>query len=303
MTLSSTLDLTIGLIFIYLVLSLLCTSANEAIAGLLRLRARILFSEVSRMIEVDDVNAAFWSSGLVRSLGHSIGIPDSTKGNRAPSYMESNTFSIALLHALSGTGKIDGAELTRNAPLDIVGLAGHVPQSSILKSVIDTLATDGQARYENLQSGLSDWFDQVMNRATGVYKRRMQLTSFLVALLVATAMNADTLHIAAVLWKDDALRDKIVVSAIETSRVDETVPKEILDKLETLRADLPFGWSGPEVSQSVPTTPQGWLLKGLGIFLTALAMTLGAPFWFDLLKRFVSIRGAGPVAAPAPKQR
>ncbi len=34
-------------------------------------------------------------------------------------------------------------------------------------------------------------------------------------------------------------------------------------------------------------------LKFLGFLLTAFAMTLGAPFWFDILKRLVSIRSTG----------
>jgi hypothetical protein len=37
-----------------------------------------------------------------------------------------------------------------------------------------------------------------------------------------------------------------------------------------------------------------WLFpKLLGWLLTALAISLGAPFWFDLLKKVINIRGAG----------
>lgn len=38
-----------------------------------------------------------------------------------------------------------------------------------------------------------------------------------------------------------------------------------------------------------------WLFKKLvGIFLTGIALSLGAPFWFDTLSRFVNVRSAGP---------
>jgi hypothetical protein len=37
-----------------------------------------------------------------------------------------------------------------------------------------------------------------------------------------------------------------------------------------------------------------WLTKVLGWFVTGLALSLGAPFWFDLLGKFMNIRGAGP---------
>jgi hypothetical protein len=40
-------------------------------------------------------------------------------------------------------------------------------------------------------------------------------------------------------------------------------------------------------------------LKLIGIFITALAARQGAPFWFDILKRVVNLRGTG--ANPAEK--
>ena len=46
-----------------------------------------------------------------------------------------------------------------------------------------------------------------------------------------------------------------------------------------------------------------WSSSPLGWLLTAMALTMGAPFWFDLLSRFVSLRAAGtkPVA-PTPDE-
>ena len=57
---------------------------------------------------------------------------------------------------------------------------------------------------------------------------------------------------------------------------------------------LPFGW------------PQGFELcallsvsKLLGCLMTALAVALGAPFWFDTLQKFLNLRAAGPKPAKA----
>ena len=36
-----------------------------------------------------------------------------------------------------------------------------------------------------------------------------------------------------------------------------------------------------------------WLLKVGGLLITGLAVSLGAPFWFDTLNRFMNIRNAG----------
>ena len=44
---------------------------------------------------------------------------------------------------------------------------------------------------------------------------------------------------------------------------------------------------------NAPTDTAGWLLKVMGIILSAGAAAQGAPFWFDLLKRLVNVRGSG----------
>jgi hypothetical protein len=39
----------------------------------------------------------------------------------------------------------------------------------------------------------------------------------------------------------------------------------------------------------------------IGLLLTTFAVSLGAPFWFDLLNRFVNIRSAGKAPEEKPK--
>ncbi|MFO0762695.1 MAG: hypothetical protein U0359_40030 [Byssovorax sp.] len=59
---------------------------------------------------------------------------------------------------------------------------------------------------------------------------------------------------------------------------------------------VPIGWSR---EGSLPSPFHGagstlfWLRKLLGLMLTTLAASLGAPFWFDVLSKFISIRSAG----------
>ncbi|MEU7908022.1 hypothetical protein [Actinoplanes sp. NPDC049118] len=43
-----------------------------------------------------------------------------------------------------------------------------------------------------------------------------------------------------------------------------------------------------------------WLLKLLGLALTAAAAAIGAPFWFDLLNRLVNLRSTGRRPGPKP---
>ena len=47
--------------------------------------------------------------------------------------------------------------------------------------------------------------------------------------------------------------------------------------------------------------PFGWLSRIVGWLLTIIAVSLGAPFWFDLLNRFITIRASGKAPEEAPK--
>jgi len=49
----------------------------------------------------------------------------------------------------------------------------------------------------------------------------------------------------------------------------------------------PLGW------KSRPSNAGDWWNKLAGLALTAFAVSLGAPFWFDLLNRFMNIRAGG----------
>jgi hypothetical protein len=48
------------------------------------------------------------------------------------------------------------------------------------------------------------------------------------------------------------------------------------------------------ITQQHSTDSTNILLKLFGILITAGATAQGAPFWFDVLKRFVNIRSTGP---------
>jgi len=68
-----------------------------------------------------------------------------------------------------------------------------------------------------------------------------------------------------------------------------------IDELNGL--GLPVGWP----DHSGPKGFSWWLLKAMGLLLTAGAASLGAPFWFDVLNRFMSVRSTGKAPEEAPK--
>ena len=65
------------------------------------------------------------------------------------------------------------------------------------------------------------------------------------------------------------------------------MPKPSKDETEALGSVL--GWK----TNTMPADTLGWLERILGWTLTMIAVSLGAPFWFDILNKLVNIRNAG----------
>jgi len=68
-----------------------------------------------------------------------------------------------------------------------------------------------------------------------------------------------------------------------------------LSSIEAGLRPFPIGWSKAPTRPDLNWSAGGWtiLQKIVGFLLTGLALSLGAPFWFDLLNKFVNLRVSG----------
>jgi hypothetical protein len=165
------------------------------------------------------------------------------------------------------------------------------------------------------QANIESWFDDTMDRASGWYKRRTQETTVVIAVVLTVAINADTISIVRTLWKNPTQRAVLVEQAQKRSgeEAEETVSvkyenkdkplqptsirKVSKDELDALSGVL--GWR----KDTANPDGWGWTERVLGWFLTMVAVSLGAPFWFDILSKLVNIRNTGkkPAASePTP---
>ncbi|HEY3184684.1 MAG TPA: hypothetical protein VGJ77_17720 [Gaiellaceae bacterium] len=145
------------------------------------------------------------------------------------------------------------------------------------------------------------WYDDSMERVSGWYKRRAQVMIWGLGLLLALVMNVDTIRIGRALWNDKPVRDAVVQQArrVALTPPEDKQGKQTEDQLKTAadsvskleKLKVPMGWSG--------NRPKGWGWgsKLLGLVLTGAALSLGAPFWFDLLSKVARLRSSG---APPP---
>ena len=149
-----------------------------------------------------------------------------------------------------------------------------------------------------------------MARVSGWYKRKAQLILCLIALVVTVALNANTLTMGERLWKDPAVRAAVVQQATSSDVTGQTpgsTPKERLDNAadnvdSVAKLGVPLGWSkNHEDPRHVSLTDlKSWVRVLGGWLLTFVAVSLGAPFWFDTLSRLSRLRNSGKPETPLP---
>jgi hypothetical protein len=311
------LDLLIGLSFIYLLLSLLCSAAQEAIAGVFQLRAKKLEEGLRNMLEgttdkPDDPNALsnkLWTKPLLSAL---------FKGTRKPSYIPPRMFALALLDTVNpdaakptvAPAPSDGSApaVTHKPSQDVLAelrqSADNLPEPA--RTSLLNLIDEARGDIDRIRHNIEDWFDDVMARVSGWYKRQAQVILCVLALIVTIGLNADTLIMGETLWKNDAVRSAVVSAATAQGGPGTTPPADTtsLDKAaqnvsDVKKLGVPMGWNDA-ARNPLHLDAKYWPAKLLGWFLTFAALSLGAPFWFDTLSRLSRLRNSGKPETPLP---
>lgn len=272
---STVLEVAIGISFCYASVALIVSTANEAIASLLRLRARALLAGIKTMLNdprFDGLALAVYRHALVNPQENGQARTQRQLKYR-PSYIDPRHFAIALVDSVQ-TVPGDPAQLER----DIEAIPD--PQ---LRQLLGGLYRRAGGNLEAMQEQLAGWFDMGMERLSGAYKRRTQLMCVLLTLLFAVLFNIDSLHLFRTLWQQPAM-------AAHLGTLAPVLDQRALDALWT----LPVGWEA-----FPPALDRSFLLQVAGWLLTASTGIFGAPFWFDILQRVVQLRGTGPKPSEA----
>jgi hypothetical protein len=310
---SEILDVAIGLTLIFLLMSLVASAVREGIEGIVKLRAVYLERGIRELLDdPSGTKMAQWlyQHPLVHPLfpGHYEPLEKRHLGRKMPTYIPAKNFVGALL------------DLTRNGPApypapqapqgvsvaDLRNAVRQLPSPLVQRALIS--AIDGaQGDMARVEANLAAWFDSTMDTVSGWYKRRTQLHLFVIGLAVALALNVNTIGLAMHLWRNDAAREALARRAemvaqdtayqrlardTTSSAANERARYEALAALDSL--DLPIGWGrGPSLDP---------VAQILGLLLTAFAIMLGAPFWFDVLNKIGVVRSTVKPREKSPEE-
>ena len=316
------LEVIIGMIFTFMLLSLLGTTVNELLSAWRGWRGNFLEEGLKRLLEFDDNPAhfeRFKQNPFYQQLrAHKAPL----RVSRAPSYLSAKDFSSILTNILKqdikkknpdGLKTEDGKgfEPTMQQISDFLETLG---EDSKLREVLEQLKDEGHQNVEAYIKRIESWFDGVMDQASGWYKRHLQMVTIFVGLGIAGVLNADSFAIYSHLTNNTAARESLsalaenYVAQNETLALNQQTFPDTLTwaeikaqfqqqteqgELGEVKNILGLGWDASDTKVDW----QDWLIRILGWLITALAISLGAPFWFDILKKIVTIRSSGSSSA------
>jgi hypothetical protein len=295
---SEILEVAVGIGFLYLLLSLVCSAITEGIARAFAMRSGTLRSGIRNLLgdpQGEGLAKAFYNHPLIKGL-YSRGWFDRMIGRDGkPSYISPRTFALALFDTLVSTDP----EPDNRDYSGVRSKVEKIQKNDDLKRALLVCMDDAEEDLGRARKNVERWFEEAMERVIGWYRRKTQLIIVCVAATVSVALNVDSFAVTNALWNDAALRDSVVAAAQRNTGQalggDLDIIEERLGGL-----GLPLGW------RVAPEGLAAWSAKISGLLFTTVALSLGAPFWFDLLNRFMGVGSSGrspnmPSAPNPPK--
>jgi hypothetical protein len=324
---SEILEVGVGLTLIYLLLSAMASALREALEGWFKTRGEHLERGIRELLRDPDgswmargvyehplVAGLFRGSYEPRQAGASVRNALHWLGGRSnlPSYIPAPNFAAALLDIVARGPVLPGAADDAPPPpmsVDLLRTNVQAMANPYLQRALLVAIDRGQGDLNRVQANLEAWYNSGMDRVSGWYKRRTQAVLLAIGLALTLALNVNTITITDALMRDGTAR-ALLVSRAETISRDPTITTAPYARLDSALAGLklPIGWG-----ESIPRPVLGKYGSGLGswgrfwqpllgLLITAFAVSLGAPFWFDVLNKFMVIRSTVKPHEKSPEE-
>jgi hypothetical protein len=250
-----------------------------------------------------------------------------------PSYIPAKTFAEALLSeiyityikqcakcdptdraAVAVTQQTDETDLYQ-LPTDINLLRQAILKTNLVpRGLKRTLLTAINKDVTSVQMAVvqvANWYDQKMARVSGAYKRWAQQMILIWSLLIVIFLNLDSINILSALSHNEALKQKVDALQAANSSLASTITSTTTLTNTTIISSTASLYNAANLTKDLenvglPIGPTGWgdfwnkdksgwdyLLKIIGLLISAIAISLGAPFWFDVLNKISNLRSSG----------
>jgi hypothetical protein len=289
---SAILDLAIGLVFTFLAVSLAASAITEMIASGTKWRAVTLRKGIQDLLndpKLVGLGQQIYQHALINPRADGAAL-SAKSWSKLPTYIDPQSFA----HALTEVIGIADATMTPAAIKAQIATVTDPQLRKLLEGIVDRTA----GSVGKISDEIAHWFDTAMDRVSGVYKRGVQLFSFLIALVLVAVLNVSAVHVTERLWKQPI--DTATIAQIKAVDIAQKGPGEILEKLKDIDAlSNTVGWKDANSFRAFWQN-ELWHPKFdtvgriLGWLITAGATMFGAAFWFDALQQVIRLKGSGP---------
>jgi hypothetical protein len=307
---SQILDLVIGLGMMYLFQSILISGINDLLVAVFSVRGKVLKKFLLSALRTKDSKNSLFEKMIESPFINSL-----KRGNRFPSEISERNFSDAIIETIVRED-FSEEELMSKLKKNLNSL----PESEF-KAIIATRLHESEDNYEKFKHSIEEWYCEYMERTRRWYKKRVTYSVYLFAFIITLGLNVDSLFVMNELWKNTKLRESVVTMSEEVTKKeyskllgDTTVANDSLDlALSKIRTnyqnmhmlDFPITWAyayhyhnpdGKSLKELTLSEKLSWTIsqltleKFLGLIITTLAVSIGAPIWYDIIKNLVRAR-------------
>lgn len=306
-------DVLIGLSVVMLVVSMSVTLITHFVTTTLNTRGGHLRRGLSDLLQQLDpaltkriskeISTAVLRHPLVSDVGRRLGtvvhqeeftklLMDLAAGN-GPQKLEGAALD-ALKKALANNGVADPAAALENIRSFTLTLEKSNPELGNDVRVNTAIMHEAGSQFV---AKIHGWFDQTIDRVSGRFTASTRVITVVVALLVAFAIQLDSLALVNRLSTDTQLRQSLVLAAGQGANKKDAVTQPSSDGSQNppvparvvSDVDAILGSTG---LISAPDWNSFSARKALGIILSGILLSMGAPFWYNTLKTGLRLRAA-----------
>lgn len=141
---------------------------------------------------------------------------------------------------------------------------------------------------KQFKDGIANWYEEYMDRISGWYKKKISLILFIVGLIIAISFKVDSIRIAQELSTNEKALELITNQAINFHEKQEAIADN--SELVQIKSEISNLNYGLGLGDAKRWGDEGWWNALLGYIITAFAISMGGPFWYDLLNKVMRLR-------------
>lgn len=215
-------DTFIGLVSVFLILSLIVSALGEGVSSALSFKGKNLKRSVRTLLDAETADAFFEHESIMR-----LRRDRPFFGPRLPAYVPDALVAEIIIELCVNPPSSEGGDETPE-PTPIS--ANTVNQAVIACTrsygpALRRLWREAECDVDRFKTLVAEWFNLTGDRSVGWFRRQLSFSLFVIGFVVSAFLNADTLYMFKTLSKDAALRESFV--EYSTALVDEAMETQI----------------------------------------------------------------------------